>query len=462
MLGHVFAVVAALVLWAAAALAQPTAEAPSEERVQGPTGSVSIDPQARDDDIAARIAEILRATGWYDDVRVEARDGVVFLDGTAQSTARVDWAQDLASKTETVVAVVNRIAVERKLVWDVTPAVREVESLARQAVAALPLIVLSLIVLPLAWLASRLAAGIARRALARRVEADFLRDVIARAVALPIFLIGLYFVLQIAGLTRLAVSIIGGAGVVGIVVGFAFRDIAENFLASVLLSVRQPFRRGDFIDVGGSMGTVHSMNTRSTVLISPDGNHVQIPNAAVFKSIIVNFTAAASRRAVLEVGIGYDASISDAQEVIRGVLAGHEAVLGDPPPMVLVDSLGDSTVNIKAYYWFDGAKYSVFKVTSALNRLTKGALMDAGISMPDAAREVVFPQGVPVIEAKAAETSAPSAPAPAAAGGAGPAQESKAQASAAEGGLKNESEDEAIRRLAAGASPEGRADLLGG
>ncbi len=369
--------------------------------------TISVTESVRDDQIAARIQAILKATGWYDDARVEVQDGIVFLDGTATSSKRQDWARDLAAKTDGVVAVVNRLTVAQEADFSIDPAVSELRNLWDKTVAAAPLILLALLILPLALFLSAGVARLARWALKERLGTPFLRDVTARFIALPVFLVGLYIVLQIAGLTQLAISVLGGAGVIGIVIGFAFRDIAENFLASLLLSLRQPFRRGDFVDVAGRQGVVHSMNTRSTVLVSPEGNHIQIPNAAVFKATIENFSASPSRRGSFDVGIGYDASISDVQQIILHELSEHDAISADPEPMVLADTLGAATVTIKIYYWFDGAAISPLKLKSVLIRRVKKALMDAGISMPDEAREIIFPNGIPLTP-----LSVPDAPAP--------------------------------------------------
>ncbi|RLJ51803.1 small-conductance mechanosensitive channel [Litoreibacter meonggei] len=383
-------------------------EASSEgQDVTSPSQAVSVEPTARDEQIADRIVGILRSTGWYKFSRVEVKDGIVFLDGRTTNDDHKRWARDLASQTQDVVAVVNRIQVVQEANWSFGPALGEIKSVGKRIVTSLPLIVLALIVLPLTWWLSSLAARGIRRWLLGGIASPFLRDIVSRAIALPIFLIGLFVVLQVAGLTQIAVSVVGGAGVIGIVVGFAFRDIAENFLASLLLSIRRPFQSGDYIEVAGMAGSVRSMNTRSTVLLSPEGNHIQIPNATIFKSTIVNYTSSANRRDTLVIGVGYDVSVARAQSLILEVIAGHEAVLNQPEPMILVDGLGSSTVNIKAYYWVNAKDFSVLKVKSALLRQVTKRLTEEGVSMPDDAREIIFPQGVPVLQLEgAAEKSA--------------------------------------------------------
>lgn len=389
-----------------------SAPAPSEEVVDTDQ-TVSVDAGIADTQIARRLMEILETTGWYDDVTLRVEDGIVFLDGTVTTEPRRDWLRDLAAKTDGVVAIVNRLQLDQEVQLTLDPIEAEMRALWDQAVAAAPSILAAVLILPLALLLSRLVGRLARWMLRGRVRSPFLGDVLARLIALPVFLIGVYVVLQVAGLTQLALSLIGGAGIVGIVIGFAFRDIAENFLASLLLSIRQPFHRNDVVRVGEHLGVVHSMNTRSTVLVSPEGNHIQIPNAQVFKTTIENYTTSASRRETFTVGVGYDVPISEVQDIILEVLRGHEAVVQDPEPMVLADSLGAATVNVMVYFWFDGARVSPIKLRSALIRRVKQALTEAGVSMPDEAREVIFPQGIPIHQADGPPTAAPAPPRPA-------------------------------------------------
>lgn len=388
----------ALMLWSAPgpALSQATATSAETEPVSTEQ-RVDIEPVVSDAAIAQRLHRILRATGWYETTRIAVDEGVAFLDGVAQTETQRIWAQDLAAKTTGVVAVVNRIEVNNDVDWSFDPALTEITRLLQDAMAALPLFLLALMILPLAWYAAKLVARLVRWLLGDRLKTPFLRSVVSRIVAFPVFLIGLYIVLQVAGLTQLALSLVGGAGVVGIVVGFAFRDIAENFLASLILSVRTPFQRGDFIEVAGLSGTVKSMSTRSTLLSSVEGNQIHVPNATIFKSVIENFTSSPSRRGDFVVGVGYDAAVPDVQNIILDCLQKHHAVLADPEPMVLVDELGAATVNIRTYYWFNGHIISPIKLRSAVLRAVKTALMNAGVSLPDEAREVIFPQGVRVI-----------------------------------------------------------------
>lgn len=357
---------------------------------------VDIDPVATDDEIRQRISDILKTTNWFSEPEVTVQRGIVRLDGTAGSDESRLWAGDLARNTEGVIAVVNQIEVPPSRIWDFEPAYQELYNLVRGFVQLLPLIVVAVIVIIISWAFARLATYALRRWLLARSGSQLLREVSARAGGLFVMVVGFYLVLRIAGLTQLALTLLGGTGLIGLVLGIAFRDITENFLASLFLSLQQPFREGDLIEVASATGYVQRLTSRTTVLMTLDGNQLQIPNSTIFKSTILNFTSNPNLRDSFIVGIGYEDSIPFAQEIALKVLADHPAVLSEPEPLVLVESLGPSTVNLRVYFWLDGGQHSWLKVKSSVIRLIKRAFQESGISLPDESREVTFPQGVPV------------------------------------------------------------------
>ena len=375
---------------------QPTA--PTEETPQDSPGKeVAVEPQAADVQIANRLEGILAATGWFIAPKVVSREGIVFLDGLTRDESHREWATKLGQNTQDVVAVVNRIEVRPEVSWNLDGLQSGLKDIYWSAARSLPLVVLAAFVLGISWILAAAVAMLARQGLRRKIPSPFLLKLAARAIAIPVFLLGLYLVLKVSDLTGLALTVLGGTGIIGIVLGFASRDIVENFLASFFLSLNQPFRTGDYILVSGSEGIVQSLNTRSTVLLTLDGALVQIPNATVFKDKITNHSSSPYRRSEFRVGIGYDCAVSDAQTLILEVLKKHEGVLASPEPLVLVDDLGSATVGLRCLYWFDSKTYSPIKIKSALLRQTKRTLLEAGIPLPDETREVIFPQGVPVI-----------------------------------------------------------------
>ncbi len=370
-------------------------------------GRVEIQPVASDEQISRRLADILETTGWYEQPKVTVQDGIVFLRGSAQTAESRQWAGNLANNTQGVVAVVNQIDVSPTTLWNFEPTFQVLADLARRLVRSLPLLVVALTVVAISWMLAGFTVKMLRRGLLARTPSQLLREVTARAGGMLVMLVGLYLVLRIAGLTQLALTVVGGTGLIGLVLGIAFRDITENFLASIFLSFQQPFREGDLIEVAGVTGFVQQLTSRTTVLMTLDGNQLQVPNATVFKNTIRNFTSNPNRRDDFIVGIGYDDSIPAAQEVALKVLVDHPAVLEEPEPLVLVENLGASTVNLRVYFWLDGERHSWLKVKSSVIRLVKRAFQDSGISMPDEAREVVFPDGVAVRMIETERTAQP-------------------------------------------------------
>lgn len=378
-----------------AAQASPPAASDEEPAVEV-AEQIQVAPLNSDEQIENRLQQIMQATGWFEHPSVEVDRGVVFLGGTADTANHQQWAEATAMKTSDVVAVVNRIEVAEKPLWNFEPALVSLEELGRESIAVLPLVVIAVIIGLLSYFIALTASRFCRWFMNSRVESQLLRQVSGNVVAVLVFIIGLYVALRVSGLTRLAVTVLGGTGLVGLALGFAFRDIAENYLASILISLHRPFRVGDLIEVEGVKGLVRKVTTRGTILNTLDGNQIQMPNSTVYKGKITNYTATPLIRKDFLVGVGFDDSIGDAQQVLMDVLSKHVAVVDDPAPIVVVESLGSATVNLRVYYWFDQTRHSVLKVGSSVIRQAKRKLTDAGITMPDEARELVFPQGVPV------------------------------------------------------------------
>lgn len=260
----------------------------------------------------------------------------------------------------------------------------------------LPGLALGVVVMLVFILLAPYVAKVLVKPLTRTTTSPLLRSVIQRSVSLVLILLGIYLFLFLAGLTGFAIAVVSGTGVVGLILGFAFRDIAENFISSLLLTIQRPFKIGDIVQVNDFTGIIQKVTARATTLVDFDGNHIQIPNATIYKGVIKNLTANPLMRGQFVVGVGYDADIQHAQQMAREITIGQENVLRDPEPQILIDELGSSTYNLKVYFWVDVEKTSVVKMSSVLMRNITLAFLEAGISMPDDAREIIFPQGLTV------------------------------------------------------------------
>jgi len=372
----------------AKAEAQKKVPAPKKEDLAPAAAKVEVKPIARDAEIRKRLQSVLEATGWFADPHVRVEQGVAFLNGRVETEELKKWAGELARNTQDVVAVANQLEVSDPAVWDFSPAWSGLLGLWQDIIRSLPFIAFGMLVLALSVVAGMMASSSARFFFRKRIRANLLRNVVARGIGALVFLVGTYIVLRVSGLTQLALTVVGGTGLIGLAVGIAFRDITENFLASIFLSIQKPFETGDLVEVAGVTGYVQQLNVRITMLMTLEGNLVQIPNASVYKSNLRNFTTNANRREDFLISIDFADSIDAAQEVARHVLLDHPAVLKDPEPSVLVDSLGTSTVNLRVYFWLNGREHSWLKVRSAVIRLVKLAFQQNGISVPEDAPEV--------------------------------------------------------------------------
>ncbi len=430
------------------------AQTPTGGDTENVSRTVEVQPEAHDKEIEQRLVSILGATGWFIDPKATVNEGIVVLHGRTGEERRRDWAGELARKIEGVVAVVNKIELSAPSIWDLAPLREEARELGRGALSAIPLIVAAAVILLLSAIGSNLMRQFLLRSLDSRVRSRLLRSVAADIVSLSVLVLGVYLVLRVSGLTQLAFTVLGGTGLIGLVLGIAFRDITENFLASVVLSLQRPFREGDLVELAGNTGYVQCLTSRTTILMTLDGNQLQIPNATVFKSTIRNFTSNPKRREDFVIGIGYDDVVCQAQEAALRVLREHPAVLREPEPWVLVDDLGAATVNLRVYFWLDGEKHSWLKVRPSVIRLVNIALQEAVISLPDSAREIVFPEAVPIKMLEEGGRSAIKVPARSARG-----RETDAASIEAEAGLRSEA-DELQEQAYRSWTPDGGENLL--
>jgi small-conductance mechanosensitive channel len=171
-------------------------------------------------------------------------------------------------------------------------------------------------------------------------------------------------------------------GIGSIAIGFAFKDILQNWLAGLLILLRQPFRQGDQIIVGKHEGTVEHIEARATLIKTYDGRRVIIPNSAVYTDAVTVNTAFPLRRSQYDVGIGYSDDIDLACEIIVEAVRGVEGVADDPSPEAFAWELAGSTVDIRVRWWTHSKRSEVVHVQGRVIRAVKKALSEAGIDLP--------------------------------------------------------------------------------
>lgn len=192
-------------------------------------------------------------------------------------------------------------------------------------------------------------------------RSPLIRGILAQVTATVVFLFGVLAALELLDAAALVGAVLGAAGVLGLAIGFAFRDIAENYLASLLLGLRRPFAADDHVVIDTQEGMVVRLTTRETILLSLEGNHIRLPNAMVYKSVIVNYTRNPLRRFDLTVGIGNGEELARAQRIGVEALRDVRGVVADPGPFARVEALGDSSVEVRFFGWVDQREADWFK-----------------------------------------------------------------------------------------------------
>jgi len=347
------------------------------------TTPIAVESDAQGDAmIEARLEQLFRSLDGLQAVDVSVNGGVVTLSGVVATKAARRQAVALARRVLDVVEVRDHIDESRDL-WQRLLQTRDrVLAQMLDFVAYLPFLVVALVVVLFArWLARWLAG---RERLMRRFSRNpFMRDLARQAVRVVVLGAGLLLALEVLDASTLVGSLLGAAGVVGLAVGFALRDTVENYIASLLLSLRQPFARDDLVQIAGWEGRVLRLTARATILMTLDGNHTRIPNATVYKAVIVNYTRNPKRRFHFDVGVDTEQNLAAAQDLAASTLAGMQGVLDDPPPFCTVEHLGDSNVLLRVFGWVDQSTAEFLKVRSEAIRLVKAAFDRAGIVMPE-------------------------------------------------------------------------------
>ncbi|WP_343117282.1 mechanosensitive ion channel family protein [Ostreiculturibacter nitratireducens] len=386
------------------ALASPALKA-QETAPTEPAGTISVGDTAADDlQMAARIRDILAELDGYGGVTVSVRAGIVTLAGEVADQEALSRLDPLIARVEGVVAIENNVRQSTDIAERLSPAVERLVDRFQQVADYGPLLLVAALV---AGLVAGFGFWIARlRRFWERVAPNtFIADVLRTLVRLFFSVAAVVVALDILGATALLGTFLGAAGIVGLALGFAVRDPIENFIASVMLSLRQPFRPNDLVEIEGDTGRVIRLTSRATILLSLDGNHIRIPNSTVFKARIVNFTQNAERRFSFLLGVDASADLVRVREIGVEALRSLPFVLESPAPSGWVERVGDSNVEITFTGWVDQTRTDFPLARSEAIRVVKGAIEASGFALPEPIYRVILES--PEEEAAAAKPPAP-------------------------------------------------------
>ncbi len=246
----------------------------------------------------------------------------------------------------------------------------------------LPFIAAGLLVLVVAWGVAAIARRLVQRALKRTAMRSSLKELLNRFAVLGVWILGVLLAAMVVfpGLTP--TKALSAMGIVSIAIGFAFKDIFENFFAGILLLWRFPFENGDFVECEDVMGAVEDISVRMTQVRHPSGELVVLPNSFLFKNPVRILTARNQRRVTITAGVAYGENVSDAVEVITRAVEGCESVSASHPVQVFPMAFGSSSIDIEVAWWSDPTPLGVRRSRGEVVAAIKRELDAAGIEIP--------------------------------------------------------------------------------
>ncbi|MEM1333116.1 MAG: mechanosensitive ion channel family protein [Actinomycetota bacterium] len=217
------------------------------------------------------------------------------------------------------------------------------------------------------------------RLLDRRLDRA-LAVLISRLVGYVVVTVGLAYALESLGVQ--IGPLLGALGIAGIALAFALKDILENFVAGVMLQIRRPFTYGDEVEIAEQQGRVEEIDARLVTIVTPSGETVLVPSAAVIKSEVTNLSARGARRTDVPIGVAYGTDLRRARQVLLDAVRELDGVHGDPAPQVLLTGFGDSSIDFVVRYWHGPAIATFWQVRSDVAFAVDAALAEADITIP--------------------------------------------------------------------------------
>lgn len=408
MLKHFFALTTFAVMLGASPLSiaqdgeapSATSESDSASAIETAADSVRVDELVDDDAIAERLGRILNSTEWFRSVDIRVDNGVVFLDGETSNPEARTWAQELARRTEDVVAVVNGIAVTEQKTLNFQRAsshvLRSLRTLWTDFLERVPLIFVGMLVLVFTGLFDRLVTVLVRRSSQKAHLRSSLQDLIVQLATFATWVGGITIaaVVVFPGMTPAKLLTVLGLGSVAL--GFAFKDIFENFFAGILILWRFPFDKGDFIECKGIEGKVEDVTIRMFQIRQVDGQLVVVPNAVLFKNPVNILTNSELRRTSIVCGVAYSEDIDKCRGVIDEAVAACPTVASSKPVEIFASEFADSSIKFEATRWTGSTPLEIRRSRDEVVSSVKRALDDAGIEIPFPYRTLTFKHPLPV------------------------------------------------------------------
>lgn len=258
-------------------------------------------------------------------------------------------------------------------------------------ITMLPNFLLAALTMVVAFFLARAFKDVVFRVLRRLSDNEAVTRMLATSSHVAVITLGLFSALEILNLDKMVTSLLAGAGVLGLALGFAFQEIASNFVAGVLIAFNKPYKLGDIIEIDNYLGTVTSIDLRTTSVTTFQGLETIIPNKTMFTRTLVNLTSTPRRRLDLAVSVSYGDHLRHVEEVARTALNDVRGRLHEEPIEIFFKEFGDSSINFVAHIWIEypGVK-NFFKARHDAIIKLKEAFDANGITIPFPIRTLDF------------------------------------------------------------------------
>lgn len=243
----------------------------------------------------------------------------------------------------------------------------------------IPALFLAILVFLVAFLCAKLVKSWAQRSILKSGSNEGAMNIVGKTAYIGTIILGLTVALKIL---EIDISFIVAA--MGFGLGFAMKDILENYFSGVLILVQKPFSVGDIIKAGEFVGKVEEIEARATFLRVFDGQRVIIPNSQMISSAVINYSSFPERRINIEFSVSYDTNLQKASQLVLELMKSHPKIMQEPTPVVHFKEFGDSNIDFTARFWVDRTQANWLKLKTEMNTLIKETLEknNIGISYP--------------------------------------------------------------------------------
>ena len=246
----------------------------------------------------------------------------------------------------------------------------------------IPEIIFASIVLAIFLILSRYIRKLGNNFATKHTNDALVAQFIGNIVATGVLILGVVIIFNILGLTGAAAEILAGIGITGFIIGFAFKDIGENFIAGILLAFKRPYNVGDIIETNGVNGSVIGLTIRETTIKTFDGKDIFVPNGLILKSPLKNYSTDDLLRHDFMIGLDYDDDVDAAIRLILDAVQSIEPISDAPKdPLIFIEEFSQNSINIRVHFWLN-MKHNGLKVKSMAMKSVLNALISNGFYIP--------------------------------------------------------------------------------